>query len=202
VRAVFAGPVKTVLVCAAVCAALVVFCNLFVDRPVALFTNAHAGVKPLFQLMASPSLLPLPLAAVVLGVAVWARLQGGAAPSRLFLTLSLATLVATGAKDELKWMFGRPWPSSWINAGIYTFHPFTNNYLYGSFPSGHTAYITAPMVVLWALAPRYRALWGGIVGMVMLGLVGADYHFVGDVIAGFFTGLAAAAGTLVLLRDA
>jgi membrane-associated phospholipid phosphatase len=35
--------------------------------------------------------------------------------------------------------------------------------------------------------------------MVMVGLVGSNNHFVADVIAGFFLGLAAAAGTVTLM---
>jgi membrane-associated phospholipid phosphatase len=49
--------------------------------------------------------------------------------------------------------------------------------------------------------PQYRAVWAGVMAMVMAGLVGAGYHFVGDVIAGFFTGLAAAAGTMACIGD-
>ncbi len=201
---------RRVLSLTLLCAVLVIICNLFIDRPVAayVFQHRHARLgllplRPIFQLMAAPSLLPLPFSAAVLGAAVWRRLSGGP-PLRhaaLYLPVSLATLAATAAKDELKWMFGRPWPDSWIRTGVYAFHPFDTGWLYGSFPSGHTAYITAPVVVLWSLVPRYRPLWGGILALVMIGLVGAGYHFVGDVIAGLFTGMAAAAGTLVLLRE-
>jgi membrane-associated phospholipid phosphatase len=197
---------KTDLALAAVlpallCVVLVAACYAWVDRPVALFVYTHHHYRWLFQLLSAPSLLPLPFAAIVLGLAVWRRLNFLPAPSRRDLALSLATLAATAAKDELKWIFGRPWPDTWIKYGIYAFHPFDTFWLYGGFPSGHTAYITAPMVVLWRFEPRHRAISAGIVMAVMIGLVGADYHFVSDVIAGFCTGLAAGAGTLVLLGD-
>ncbi len=196
-------PLRTVLWLALLCAALVVLCNFFVDRPVALYAHAHRRLELLYDAMAAPSLVPLPAAAAVLGAAVWRRLVGGPALPhwRLYLSASLATLASTAAKDELKWFFGRPWPDSWIKYGVYAYHPFANDMLYGSFPSGHTSYIAAPMAVLWWLLPKYRVLWAGIVGSVMTGLVLGGYHFVGDVIAGLFTGMAAAAGTLVLLRD-
>ena len=102
-------------------------------------------------------------------------------------------------KDEMKWMFGRPWPRSWVKNGVYGFHPFTDSSLYGGFPSGHTAYISAPLLLLCWLAPKYRWVWLAVVAMVMVGLVGAGYHFVGDTIAGLFVGLAAAAGTWVVM---
>jgi membrane-associated phospholipid phosphatase len=151
--------------------------------------------------MAAPSLLPLPVAGVFLFTAILRRLSpGSSAPeSRLFLTASIATLAATAAKDELKWIFGRPWPDTWLNLGIYRLHPFTDSGLFGAFPSGHTAYIAAPLCVFWQLLPRYRRIYAALLASVMLGLVGAGYHFVADVLAGFATGLIAAAGTLVLL---
>ncbi len=181
--------------------ALVLFCILFIDRPVERVVLANRALWPWFRVMAAPSLLPLPCAGLYLCLAVWRRLGGRApwAEDRLYLALSLATLAATAAKDELKWVFGRPWPESWVNYGIYAFHPFDTLWLYGGFPSGHTAYITGPLAVLWQAAPRYRPLWAALLVLVMIGLVGAGYHFVGDVIAGFFTGAAAAAGTLLLL---
>jgi membrane-associated phospholipid phosphatase len=147
--------------------------------------------------MASPSLLPLPGAGIFLVTAIIRRRSGP--PSRLGLAASVATLAATAAKDELKWIFGRPWPDTWLALGIYRLHPFTDSQLFGAFPSGHTAYIAAPLCVFWQLLPRYRRVYAALLASVMLGLVGAGYHFVGDVLAGFATGLIAAAGTLVLL---
>jgi membrane-associated phospholipid phosphatase len=115
------------------------------------------------------------------------------------LGLSLAVLVATAMKDELKWAFGRPWPYAWIDFGLYRFTPFTDSNLYGAFPSGHTAYIAAPLCLMCWLAPRYKAVWLGLIGMVMLGLVAAGYHYPADVVAGFFVGWVSAAGVAVVL---
>ena len=180
---------------------LVIACIVFIDRPVERLVVAHHHLRPLFQAMAVPSLLPLPLAGLYLCFAAWRRLTGHPAwpGARIFLAASLATLAATAAKDELKFLFGRPWPESWMKYGVYAFHPLATYWWYGGFPSGHTAYITGPVGVLWQMAPTLRPLWAALVAMVMVGLVGAGYHFVGDVIAGFMTGLAAAAGTLLLL---
>ncbi len=114
--------------------------------------------------------------------------------------MSVATVVGTAAKDELKWLFGRAWPWAWLQQGVYGFRPLTDSIYYGGFPSGHTAYISAPLCVLWVLAPRFRVVWGGVILLVMVGLVGADYHYVGDVLAGLLTGVLSAWGTLVLMR--
>jgi len=178
--------------------AIILFCIGFIDRPVETYVAAHKHYRLLYQSMASPSLLPLPFAMVYLSAfAIAAPFAWPPGPrARALLGVSLAILGATAAKDELKFLFGRPWPDSWVKYGTYAFHPFTDSFLYGGFPSGHTAYISAPMCLLCWLAPRYRALWIGIMAIVMIGLVGAGYHFVGDVIAGFLTGLAAAAAVV------
>jgi membrane-associated phospholipid phosphatase len=179
------------------CTVLVLLCVGYVDRPVERYVHAHQGAHLLFELMAAPALLPSPIALIYL-----ARCGLGHFTARgLWLQLSVATVIAVAAKDELKWVFGRPWPENWIDYGMYAFHPFATGVLYGGFPSGHTSYIAAPMCVLWRAVPQYRAVWAGVMAMVMVGLVGAGYHFVGDVIAGFFTGLAAAAGTMACIGD-
>jgi membrane-associated phospholipid phosphatase len=192
-----------VLAGALLCAVLVGFCIAFIDRPVEAYVHAHQRFRPVYQLMASPSLLPLPLSIVYLSLYAIRPAAWTPGPrSRMMLALSLAILGATTAKDELKWLFGRPWPATWMDYGSYGFHPFTDSILYGAFPSGHTSYIAAPMCLLCWLVPRYRALWMAVVALVMIGLVGAGYHFVGDVIAGFFVGLAAAGAVVSVQRAA
>lgn len=174
-------------------------CILTIDQPVALFWHQHQGLRPLFQACAAPSLLALPAAGLILLWALWRHLRGQTPPDRLWLTLALATLAATAAKDELKWIFGRAWPGTWLQYGVYAFHPFAQSILFGAFPSGHTTYAAAPMGVLWALRPRGRLLWGALVLLVMAGLVCADYHFISDVLAGLLTGGFCAWATLALM---
>ena len=174
---------------------------MFFDRPVALFFSQEQGLRRIFQVIAAPSLLPLPLAGLYLAWMVLQKLRRQISPSPVLFAMSVATLAATAAKDELKWSFGRSWPQFWLHDGIYGFKPFTDSYFYGGFPSGHTSYIAAPLCVLWVLLPRWRVVWGGVIGMVMLGLVGADYHFVGDVLGGLLTGVLCAWGSLVLMNQ-
>jgi membrane-associated phospholipid phosphatase len=177
-----------------------VFSMAFLDQPVALLFARLHFLRPLFNLFAAPSLLALPLAGLYFAWLVLQKLRGGVAPNPVWLAMSLATLAATAAKDELKWIFGRAWPQFWLHDGIYGFHPFTNDFFYGSFPSGHTAYISAPLGVLWALRPHWRRACSAVIGLVMFGLVAADYHYVADVLAGLITGTVCAWGTLVLLQ--
>ncbi len=186
-----------------VCGALCGLCIAYVDAPTAWFVAQTITCKLPFQAMAAPSLLALPLSLAFLATAAMRRALGKAPLPQhaLWLRLSLATLAATAAKDELKWAFGRSWPGSLLHNNIYAFHPFTNDPGYGGFPSGHTAYISAPLLLLCALKPRYTPVWLTIIALVMIGLVGGGYHFPADTIAGLFTGLAAAAGVWGLMRE-
>jgi len=190
-----------VAVAAAVCGVFCAVCILYVDRPVEAFVYHRQAFRRLFQAMAAPSLISLPFALVYLtGYAISAPFTWPPGPrTQKCLAVCFAVLTATAMKDELKWLFGRPWPDSWMKFGLYGFSPFNDSNLYGSFPSGHTAYIAAPMFMLCHLAPRHRPVWLAIIAVVMTGLVAAGYHYPGDVIAGAFLGYAAAALTVALM---
>ena len=78
---------------------------------------------------------------------------------------------------------------SLIRDGVYGFNPFHEaGIAYTSFPSGHTAAICALTSVLWICYPRFWPLYLALILAVSIGLVGADYHFLSDVIAGAFVG--------------
>ncbi len=113
------------------------------------------------------------------------------------LRVACAILIAWALKEELKFGFGRTWPETWIKCcpnpsyfgdGTYGFFPFTGGQGYASFPSGHTTAITAFAGSLWFLWPKLR--WLGIVLTlaVVIGLLGADYHWLSDIIAGGILG--------------
>ena len=171
----------------------------FLDQPLALYFNQAQALRPLFDACAAPSLLALPLSGLYLAWLVLQKCRGQAPANPVWLAMSLATLAATAAKDELKWLFGRSWPIFWLKDNIYGFRPLTDSYFYGGFPSGHTAYISAPLGVLWALKPKLRPACAAVIALVMFGLVAADYHYLADVLAGLITGTICAWGTLVLL---
>jgi membrane-associated phospholipid phosphatase len=113
------------------------------------------------------------------------------------IALDAATLaVAVEVKEQLKYAFGRTWPETWvrnnpsfIKDGVYGFFPFSGGPAYSSFPSGHTTAIAAVISVLWICYPRYRVLYALCVLAVGVGLVGANFHFLSDVIAGGFLGV-------------
>ena len=192
----------------AVAALATIAAYLFVDRAVA--TLAHRSwQRPAWAVdltyLANPW---LPLAGLVLlggGVAFLAGWRPGPR-GRTLLAAALAVLVARVVADELKYLFGRPWPEtwidrnpSWIGTHTYGMFPLHGGRGFASFPSGHTIDIAAPAAVLARLAPALRPLAVALVIAVATGLVVADFHFVSDVLAGAYVGTVVAYGVMALI---
>ncbi len=177
----------------------VVVSFFWLDRPIALFVhnrlphNAQTLVQPLTYI---PN--PLIWAAAIIFVALGIRGLAGRPLSKVhavLLTCSLSLMVAETIKNELKFVFGRTWPESWyqnnpsfIQDGIYGFNWFHGGEGYRSFPSGHMTAICAVVAVLWVYYPRYRVIYAAAALAVFIGLVGGNFHFLSDAIAGAFVG--------------
>jgi membrane-associated phospholipid phosphatase len=175
----------------------VVLAYFFVDRPVAWFVHDH-------RFYPDDILAWLPLVSdwltglVVLGIVVvlaWRVWRPGGPLQTLLLAISVNLVVTAGIKNVLKWAFGRTWPETWsdnnpslIADGVYGFHPFHFGVAYQSFPSGHAAATFAVLSILWLSRPRWRVLYAAVGGLVCVLLVGLNFHFVGDVIAGAMLG--------------
>lgn len=191
------------------CPALVLLSVAAVDRPAATLSHAaFAGRTAVFVALTHIVDPVLPLAALGLAGAGLAALLGwrpGAAGRRV-IAACVAVLVAAMIKDQLKYAFGRLWPEtwvdgnpSWIRDGAYGFFPFHGRTGWSSFPSGHMTAATAPVAALWRELPRWRPILALPVAMVAVGLYGADYHFVGDMVAGAYLGAACGVGVAALL---
>jgi membrane-associated phospholipid phosphatase len=171
---------------------------LWLDQPIAHL--AHAELQR-FHLFEKLTLIPgalVPLA-VVAFVVLGLRGLTGRQLSRfqtVMLLSGVSLAVAIIIKDQLKFAFGRPWPETWIRNnpsfirdGLYGFQPFHGGAGYASFPSGHATMICTVMTVLWICYPRFRAVYALCMAAVAIGLVGANFHFLSDVIAGGFLGM-------------
>jgi membrane-associated phospholipid phosphatase len=109
------------------------------------------------------------------------------------------TFIATNLiTNQLKYAFGRTWPESWIEKnpsliqnGVFGFNPFHGGLGFASFPSGHVAAVCAVMAVLWWSYARLRPIYVACVAAVAVGLIGANYHFLSDILGGIFVGLSA-----------
>jgi membrane-associated phospholipid phosphatase len=172
-------------------------CYLWIDRPLALLVHAHSTQRETFaRLTRLPDpLLPLAAAAFV-GFGLWAA--AGRPLSNLVaagVLCSISLIVGETTKSLLKLVFGRLWLDTWVqnnpsflHDGAYGFNFFHGGAGYASFPSGHTAATCAVISVLWMLYPKLRPLCALAVMAVAVGLIGANYHFLSDVIAGGFIG--------------
>ncbi|HEV2957634.1 MAG TPA: phosphatase PAP2 family protein [Xanthobacteraceae bacterium] len=176
------------------------------DRPIAFFVHRELG-QPFFLTQLPRISEWLVGAASAVFVLLGLRGLTGRPLSRLeavILLCGLSIIVSAAVKGEMKLIFGRTWPETWTNNnpslvrdGVYGFHFFHGGRGYESFPSGHTAAVCAAMMVLWLCYPRWRALYAVVVGLVIIGLIGSDFHFLSDVVAGGFVG--ASTGWLAML---
>jgi membrane-associated phospholipid phosphatase len=189
----FAYLLRRTILAVVVCTVAVVICYYFVDRPVAFFVNDHRlpRFEELRWLTEPPPLvqswgpLLLALLAVRRAFGPWQHWQ------HVLFVACVSLIVADQFRQSFGDLFGRYWPETWhdnnpslISTGTYGFHPFQVGDDIGSFPSGHSARIVGFASVFWLAMPRTR--WACVaLGVPMLvALVGMDYHFVGDVVAG------------------
>jgi membrane-associated phospholipid phosphatase len=178
----------------------VVVSDLWLDRPIAYLAHDELQGFHLFQKLTLVPQVMIPLG-IVAFLAVGLRGLTGRSLSRfqsVMLLSGLSLAVAAVAKDQLKFAFGRTWPEPWLRSNhsligdsSYGFHPFHGGIGYAAFPSGHMTMTCTVLTVLWICYPGYR--WAYALGMaaVGIGLVGANFHFLSDVIAGGFLGMTA-----------
>ncbi len=176
-----------------------VACYLFVDRPLALFIHARLSEFRSFFIVVT--FIPDPflvIAAVVIVVVGLRRVMGRplSRPYAVALLWSIGLFVTVALKNFFKFSFGRTWPETWVDdnpsfirEGVYGFNPFHGGKGFTAFPSGHMAVICFAMTVLWICYPRLRAAYALLIAVVAIGLMGANYHFPSDVIAGGFLGI-------------
>ncbi len=168
------------------------------DRPVALiFHKTVAQPESFAKLTHLPDPF-VPFAIIIfVGLGLWSL--SGRKLSRIqncALLCSISLIIAEATKAQLKFVFGRTWPDTWIHNnpsflrdGVYGFNFFNGGPEYASFPSGHMAVTCAVISVLWLYFPAARVLYALAGLAVAIGLIGANYHFLSDVIAGAFVGI-------------
>lgn len=174
----------------------VLICYFFLDRPIAWFVYNHdlrryAWLDTLTHIadwIVYASVVVLLLAPFRLSLR-----RPVAYAERVLLAMSMNVATAVFLKNALKTLFGRAWPETWINHNpslihdnVYGFFWLQGGQGFHSFPSGHTTITFAAMSVLWLSAPRLR--WLSVLPCIgiIVGLLGMDYHFLGDIVAGAF----------------
>ena len=123
--------------------------------------------------------------------------------ARFFRLLGSSVVVAYALKAGLQYMFGRPSPRRWLaHPELYGFHWWSGADALDAFPSGHMSVFTAALLAVWRFYPGSRAWCVGLPCVLAAALIGTDYHFLSDIIAGAYCGMAAHGMTLLLLRRA
>jgi membrane-associated phospholipid phosphatase len=181
-----------------ICGACVTISYFFIDRPFAYFAHDELlGYRATFDLVGR---LPNVLGPLVIGCtlifAVRAVLGRPTTEIQASIVLSALSLALSAILENwLKFAFGRTWPETWvldnpslIRDGVHNFNPFHDGPGFAAFPSGHMVAISAIISTFWFLHPRLRWICAICIATVFIGELGANYHFVSDLIAGGFVG--------------
>lgn len=169
---------------------------LFVDRPVALWSQASLYQTPLFD--ASMALLrmakPLGIASVaVFGIAALWRLSG---KSPVWVGRLLAgfcsALLALALTEILKYGLGRSqvYPLFLLER-VYAFHPLSGSQNYAAFPSATMSAAAGLLSGPRFNRPYARAAVALVLLVLVVALVATNSHWLSDIIAGTWLGLAA-----------
>ena len=197
---------KAILALSGAVAVLVPTCIKFIDRPVADFAHTVLRAQaPTFDAV-THIVDPIPVAAgLVCGTYALAALFGRrpGPNGQIALRIAIAVLIAIALKEQIKVLAGRTWPETWTNNnpsyikdGVYGFFPmqglWSGGRAYHSFPSGHMTAISAATVSLALVFQRWRWLAPLPIALVAIGMIGANYHWLSDLIAGTALGSAVA----------
>lgn len=180
---------------------------LAVDKPLAL---AVRGLDPSIMRLAGQisqtgdskwSLVPIGVAVLVMLVVRSAKVGRTWRASCDWLVQALSFVFAAVAGsgllvDVIKVLIGRARPRM-LAEGFYGFSPPGLDSSFQSFPSGHSNTLFALAVALGLLAPRWRGWLLVLAGAFALCRVGANAHYLSDVVAGGVLGVA----TTLWLRD-
>src|SRR5262249_54668544 len=179
----------------AITAAGVIASYFWLDQPIAFFVNRNIADKTIFVWLQR-----LPVAFILLSLLILAWCGLWTLMDRPFLRVqavglacSISFIVTNFIDHQLKYVFGRTWPDTWIDNnpsliqnGVFGFYPFHGGPGFASFSSGHVAAVCAVVAVLWSSYPNLRPIYAACVAAVAVGLIGSNYHFLSDFFGGVF----------------
>jgi membrane-associated phospholipid phosphatase len=171
---------------------------LWIDRPVALLVHDELeGYRAVFDVAARlPKVLGPIVVAYTVIVGVWVIVGQRMTEIQTVIVISaLSWTISDVPENWLKFAFGRTWPETWvqdnpslIRDSVDNFNPFHGGPGFAAFPSGHMVATCAIISVYWICWPRFRPAFLICIAIPFLGLLGANYHFVSDLLAGSLLG--------------
>ncbi len=178
----------------------IVVAYFFVDRPLCEWVYYHQIPSHIVFLQSIVEWPPVVTALSPLLLLISPLIRPGKARDTLIL-VCLTVLFCFVLKNELKWVFSRYWPltwihnnPSWIGNHAYGFQwfkgaVFAGSDITGSFPSGHTAIAFATLVPIGLMYRRALILCITLACLEGLAMITFDYHFLSDVLAGAWLGV-------------
>ena len=130
----------------------------------------------------------------------------------LLILLGLSILFTFILKNDLKWIFSRDWPltwihnnPSWISNRVYGFEWFRGDIFQyddrtGSFPSGHTAVAFATLLPIGLIYRKALPFCIFLATLEGLFLIVFNYHFLSDVLAGALVGITCTLALTTVLK--
>jgi len=182
-------PKRAVLLSFSVIAVSIVSFEFF-DRPAALFcATVDYRIKEICELITRLGLSTPYLAAALAGFIYFKFIKKNAMLANAAAFLLAAVALSGLANDLVKALVGRSRPGLLISHGVYGFKPFTNQYYYASFPSGHANTIAALCYGLGVVTGRFKHILLSIALAVMASRVIVGAHFPSDVLFGAYLGV-------------
>ena len=191
------APLRNWCVGLAITATGVIASYLWLDQPIAFFVHRNIADKTIFVWLQRIPVLFLLLSFFFLAWCGFSSLMDRpfSRVQSVGLACSISFIATNFVNTQLKHLFGRTWPDTWIENnpsliqnGVFGFNPFHGGLGFASFPSAHAAGVCSVMAVLWWSYPNWRPINIACVAAVAIGLIGANYHFLSDVIGGMFVG--------------
>jgi len=176
----------------------------WLDKDLSTFIYTHHWRENLLQIPGLKIIIEWPpqafhLAPIIFFTLLISRCRKSSKNSQwqsMLLILCLSVFLTHLLKDDMKWIFGRYWPTTWKNNNL----SWINNQAYGyqwlqgkffegtdatgSFPSGHASVAFATFISIGLCYPKSMKVCILLATLEALFMVAFNYHFLSDVIAG------------------
>src|SRR5262249_886438 len=152
------APLRNWCIGLAITAAGVIASYLWLDQPIAFFVHRNVADKTLFVWLQRIPVMFLLLSFFFLAWCGLSTLMDRpfSRVQSVGLACSMSFIATNFISNQLKDLFGRTWPDSWIENnpsliqnGVFGFNPFHGGLGFASFPSAHAAGVCSVMAVLW-----------------------------------------------------